>query len=152
MAKWDREDIPEGTGANSAAFLQSEIKRQAVEIATLTRLLELTEKRSSSRADMVLPDAFRLAGSEQKDRIPASNYLLSALVIATYRTLSKICGSFFALRLTKRIVESTELFDPDWYLQQYPDVRSSGQDPLSHYVRFGAAEMRSPNRRLIEGL
>ena len=37
-------------------------------------------------------------------------------------------------------------FDPDWYLSRYPDVAASGTDPLHHFVHFGLAESRDPNR------
>ena len=37
-------------------------------------------------------------------------------------------------------------FDPDWYLSRYPDVGASGTDPLHHFVHYGAAEGRDPNR------
>lgn len=36
------------------------------------------------------------------------------------------------------------LFDAEWYLEQYPDVRRSGVDPVEHYRRVGAKEGRSP--------
>jgi hypothetical protein len=35
------------------------------------------------------------------------------------------------------------LFDAEWYLARYPDIR--GQDPLDHYRRHGAREGRDPN-------
>lgn len=37
-------------------------------------------------------------------------------------------------------------FDPVWYISRYPDVRDARIDPLLHFIRFGAAEMRDPNR------
>jgi GT2 family glycosyltransferase/glycosyltransferase involved in cell wall biosynthesis len=37
-------------------------------------------------------------------------------------------------------------FDPDWYLSRYPDVADFGGDPLLHFISFGAAEGRDPNR------
>ena len=37
-------------------------------------------------------------------------------------------------------------FDPDWYLSRYPDVAASGTEPMHHYVHYGAAEGRDPNR------
>jgi GT2 family glycosyltransferase/glycosyltransferase involved in cell wall biosynthesis len=37
-------------------------------------------------------------------------------------------------------------FDRDWYVARYPDVMQSGTDPLTHFVHFGAAERRDPNR------
>ena len=37
------------------------------------------------------------------------------------------------------------LFDPQWYVEQYPDVGRSGISALDHYLRFGAREGRSPH-------
>ena len=36
------------------------------------------------------------------------------------------------------------LFDSDWYLATYPDIRVAGVNPLSHYLRHGAVEGRWP--------
>jgi len=36
--------------------------------------------------------------------------------------------------------------DEAWYLARYPDVASSNMQPLEHFIRFGAAERRDPNR------
>jgi glycosyltransferase involved in cell wall biosynthesis len=37
------------------------------------------------------------------------------------------------------------LFDEDWYLASYSDVRAAGFDPIIHYVNLGDAEGRRPN-------
>ena len=37
------------------------------------------------------------------------------------------------------------LFDAEFYLRKYPDVRDAGMNPLLHYVLHGAAEGRKPN-------
>ena len=37
-------------------------------------------------------------------------------------------------------------FDPAWYLSRYPDVAASGTEPMHHFVHYGAAENRDPNR------
>ena len=37
------------------------------------------------------------------------------------------------------------LFDADFYLDRYPDVRAAGMNPLLHYILHGAAEERKPN-------
>jgi glycosyltransferase involved in cell wall biosynthesis len=47
--------------------------------------------------------------------------------------------------LNKRSLAASGLFDRTWYLQQNPDVRAAGVNPLSHYLRYGAAEGRDPN-------
>jgi hypothetical protein len=36
------------------------------------------------------------------------------------------------------------LFDPEFYLERYPDVREAGMNPLLHYILHGAAEERKP--------
>jgi GT2 family glycosyltransferase/glycosyltransferase involved in cell wall biosynthesis len=37
-------------------------------------------------------------------------------------------------------------FDAGWYLSRYPDVAASGTDPLHHFVQYGVAAGRNPNR------
>lgn len=37
-------------------------------------------------------------------------------------------------------------FDPYFYVQTYPDIRLAGVDPYQHWLQFGAAEGRWPNR------
>lgn len=36
------------------------------------------------------------------------------------------------------------LFDADWYLEAYPDVRAEGQEPFYHYLNHGYLESRNP--------
>lgn len=36
-------------------------------------------------------------------------------------------------------------FDRNWYLEQYPDVRKAGFDPVGHYHEFGWKEGRNPS-------
>lgn len=51
----------------------------------------------------------------------------------------------FSLRPKVRLIAASGLFDSDWYLEQYTDVRAAGVNPLIHYLRHGAAEGRDPN-------
>jgi hypothetical protein len=37
------------------------------------------------------------------------------------------------------------IFDPHWYLTQYPDVAAAGLDPVQHFLKSGFAEGRNPN-------
>lgn len=52
----------------------------------------------------------------------------------------------WALRREEERKRRRGLFDGDFYLEKYPDVRAAGLDPLRHYVEHGAAEERKPNR------
>lgn len=45
----------------------------------------------------------------------------------------------------RKIIAASGIFDSRWYLEQYPDVGQAGQDALTHYVAFGAAEGRDPH-------
>ncbi len=35
------------------------------------------------------------------------------------------------------IIKASQLFDKDWYLNRYPEVKISGIDPAEHYLQFG---------------
>jgi GT2 family glycosyltransferase/glycosyltransferase involved in cell wall biosynthesis len=41
--------------------------------------------------------------------------------------------------------ELRTIFDAEWYLEKYPDLRAIDHDPLTHYILYGAAEGRDPN-------
>lgn len=43
------------------------------------------------------------------------------------------------------VLAESHLFDADWYLTAYPDVKTSGLDPLLHFVLHGAEEQRDPS-------
>lgn len=43
------------------------------------------------------------------------------------------------------IIKWSGLFDPVYYLKQYPDVRQADVDPLEHFVLHGWKEGRNPN-------
>lgn len=44
-----------------------------------------------------------------------------------------------------RAIKRNQLFDTGYYLNNYPDVRRSGADPLLHYLYSGYREGRKPN-------
>lgn len=43
------------------------------------------------------------------------------------------------------MVTRSGLFDPYYYLFNYPDVRRADMDPLMHYLRLGWKEGRNPS-------
>lgn len=42
--------------------------------------------------------------------------------------------------------QAQEDFDPEWYLENYPDVAQAGINPWQHYLHHGAKEGRLPKR------
>ncbi|YBV96725.1 glycosyltransferase [Phyllobacteriaceae bacterium JZ32] len=43
------------------------------------------------------------------------------------------------------LVRTSGLFDTDWYLQEYPDVKNLGMDPVEHFFWIGARLKRNPS-------
>ncbi len=43
------------------------------------------------------------------------------------------------------LCQKSDLFDAEWYIRQYPDVKTKGINPLEHYLRFGGIEGRDPS-------
>jgi len=41
---------------------------------------------------------------------------------------------------------NSNLFDADWYLAQYPDIKETGADPALHYLEHGYKESRDPSK------
>src|SRR5260370_1189038 len=47
----------------------------------------------------------------------------------------------------EQICAQSGLFDREWYLERNPDVASSGMNPLTHYIRFGAIQAQCYSAR-----
>ena len=47
--------------------------------------------------------------------------------------------------LDRRLITRFGLFDPQFYLELYPDVAGAQLDPIRHYVAHGRAERRKPH-------
>jgi glycosyltransferase involved in cell wall biosynthesis len=61
-----------------------------------------------------------------------------------WRSLSRELLPRFLKASQVRRIRASSLFDPQWYLASYPDVKKSGIEPAWHYLRYGADEMRNP--------
>lgn len=44
-------------------------------------------------------------------------------------------------------LRASDLFDAEWYLREYPDVKALGMDPVEHYLWLGARLGRNPSPR-----
>lgn len=75
------------------------------------------------------------------------NRKIYKLLHATSR-LTKVFGNNKPkqqLERQKALIVSSNLFDEQWYLTQYPDVAAKQLDPVIHYLKFGGFEGRKPN-------
>src|SRR5215831_6201276 len=69
-------------------------------------------------------------------------------------TLRRICGAklfrrarpkkFKKIQADVDLISSSTLFDAQWYLEQYPDVRAANIDPAVHYLQHGGFQSRNP--------
>ena len=69
-----------------------------------------------------------------------------AFWIMTFQIVSRVRAGLVRRRDAK-LVASSHLFDRNWYLERYPDVRVSGVDPALHYAAHGATGYRDPGPR-----
>jgi Glycosyltransferase sugar-binding region containing DXD motif len=57
--------------------------------------------------------------------------------------------SFFKSKSSEQkdidILRNSPLFNAQWYLERYPDIREAGIDPVQHYIEYGADEGRDPS-------
>lgn len=44
-----------------------------------------------------------------------------------------------------KFIKKSGFFDPDWYLNTYPDVEKLGMDPCYHYLKYGGVLERKPS-------
>jgi len=101
-----------------------------------------TQRQEAEAARRVAAEVTRLARGLIGIRAPRRRLLLGLRAWRAER------GS---LRRAIDTIGASALWDRDWYLRQYPDVARSGQDPASHYLRFGAAEGRDPGPAFSTG-
>ncbi|MGK8205217.1 class I SAM-dependent methyltransferase [Burkholderia cenocepacia] len=70
------------------------------------------------------------------------------LVVSTLRgNLPQMLATRRAKLREAAIVANSELFDANWYVTQYEDVRQSGLSAAVHYAIVGASDHRNPSSR-----
>lgn len=46
--------------------------------------------------------------------------------------------------LKKQLLLNSQLLDPVYYIERYPDIQKENMDPTLHYIQYGVHELRSP--------
>jgi hypothetical protein len=143
---------------------QAERSLQArfAEIAKLTTMVfdlqgQLAKERSSGASHRLDAEA-RLSGLEQElelcrrlaadrqeqlKRIQEGKLARAVTLLRRMRNFGR-ASAVASMVSDDETIRQSGLFDRDWYLQRYPDVRKKGMDPLAHYLRYGAKEGRDP--------
>jgi hypothetical protein len=135
--------------ADNAESLQQEIrsKDSAIadrfgEIAELTRLIELLEKKSKIKVESLLAEAAKPIKQTGAQPITAGEGPVPSL--RTRVTAGKYV----------KLIEESGLFDAEWYKTRYPDVNSTRKtrnNPALHYYLFGGFEARDPSDKFNSG-
>jgi hypothetical protein len=55
--------------------------------------------------------------------------------------------NIYRIYKAKGQIKSSDLFDEEYYLSKYPDVKYSNMDPLDHYIYHGWREKRIPSTK-----
>lgn len=110
------------------------------ELAALTRLLL---KRESE-----LDDALS-AGKQLGDTIDnmrrSRSWRITSPLRSGLRLLGRNNGGAPAYASEEgRLLASSGLFDESWYVQKYPEVARTGLQPVEHFLRLGAPELKDP--------
>ena len=42
-------------------------------------------------------------------------------------------------------IASSGLFKKTWYYENYPDIKANKINPIIHFLRYGASELRNPS-------
>jgi hypothetical protein len=92
---------------------------------------------------------WRKAFVDQLDE-PAENDIVVSSPVTSVRTPHSWIPSLFKRskglnRNEVELIESSGLFDRDYYLKEYPDVAKASCNPVEHYLRYGGIEGRQPS-------
>lgn len=143
------------------------VQTRFVEIAKLTSMLAEVEKQvdieralnKASRKEMEAANRATKAAQQEADAAQLEAKSLREKLSGLKQSASwkltapiRIVGRKFRRQASvkgrtedeAKVLLESGIFDSNWYLKRYPDVKQSGVDPILHYLRFGAAEKRDP--------
>ena len=116
-----------------------ETKRLKREVAQLKSKNEKTLKELLNSTDKLRNVEYEL------NKIKSSTaWRLSAPARAVSKKLKREDAFNEALKQDVGLLYTSTIFDVDWYLTTYPDVKEAGIDPAEHYLIHGAKEGRLP--------
>jgi len=109
-------------------------------------LTKLSQQHNKQRAELA---GYKYHYEQLQQQLHAMQGSTSWKVAAPIRVLSRAIKKTdkAKLRLQQDIglLFTSELFDAEWYLATYPDLKEAGVNPAEHYLKYGAAEGRFPS-------
>jgi GT2 family glycosyltransferase len=143
--------LPLSDRLTSLAREQRSSETQARTVSRLNDLvLQRTQDNISLRAQIADLRSQALSVVQAQATSPAAPSEAGGGYLDRFRAILSPAGLVRSTkaRQTARDLASLQgcpLFDAEWYLARYTDVRESGADPLVHYLLFGGFEARDPH-------
>ena len=127
---------------SSQTLHSKELQSRFEEIAILTKYLLEAERSQRPARDRLTSTRTGSAAGRAIGKIILRTIELPRVwgILSQNQQLKLQCG---------RLLRSG-LFDPNWYLEQNPDVAKSGMNPAKHYLLHGASEGRNPSPDLLD--
>jgi hypothetical protein len=106
--------------------------------------------RMKSKHSLMASTSMGVPGSDTQSIMRQPNGMLAPCTLGfTCRQIVKLLKNWarnrFRMRSYVKLLKSSALFDPQWYLETYADVRQAQLDPYRHYVMYGWRELRDPS-------
>jgi hypothetical protein len=130
--------------------VHQEIAAQAVRTRDLEVRLE-QEKEEKKRLESIHASAVESEQNARAEIRALRDLLIDAeAALARHKNPGRDGGPLMRLlsaprRRTKRRLLNSGLFDPKWYLREYPDVAKTGRSPVEHYLEEGYLRGYRPN-------
>jgi len=138
-----REEIAQkGSQVNELqSALQDEIAQKDSQITDLQSSLAKAQNALLDTAQRNKEDLLRqlavLRRNDFEGRLPRQLKGLRWMVPGRWKKLRRLAGDY-------RVIAASPLFDRRWYLANNPDVAVKSEDPVLHYLLYGAQEGRAP--------
>ena len=111
------------------------------ELAVITGMLE-----TSNREVIKLEEKLELINGKNTNIKNSLSWKITSPIRALRNPLDmKRKGKNQKINKSIQLIQGSKLFDPQWYLDTYSDVRAAGIEPTRHYLLFGGFENRDPS-------
>lgn len=134
--------------ATSDAFSEFVLKsKKEATIAEKTKNREIKSLESKLEKKVQVEHALRSELAELRAIKSSKLWKVSSKVEKLSHTVDKNGAKRKKLSQDMSLLYTSELFDADWYLETYADVKEEGMDPAEHYLLYGAKEGRKPSAK-----
>jgi mannosyltransferase OCH1-like enzyme len=105
---------------------------------------------AAPQSQQIEAERLRFEAERQRQELRAIKFSTSWRITKPLRQIGQFARAIVSRSRRQKnsdigLIVHSRLFDRDWYLDRYPDVRQAGVDPVLHYLNYGASEGRDPD-------